>query len=284
REWPCSRLREAWVVARYGAGAAADGGPAGAGPLASEDYLRMRRAVARYERNHRAAPEGYPAGGLAALLHVGQLTAAGQLYGGPRTVRYAIGALDQLSRRMRAVATADSVQRQQAAAARAQRRREAPARAQRLAFRTARWPAWILTDGHQEPVFDDCGVLALDEQRVALAPAANTDAYRTVIRDAYLLAGRPLPLELDGRRQMALRHPRRLAPPDRVARPGVEELAWRALAHRTGEPLNLLRRVSFAYRQAWLASERQRDAAQARADLVAFRAQLAALHDLPPAS
>ncbi|MGO9955238.1 MAG: hypothetical protein ACLP50_04570, partial [Solirubrobacteraceae bacterium] len=54
--------------------------------------------------------------------------------------------------------------------------------------------------------------------------------------------------------------------------------------HRTGEPLNLLRRVSFAYRQAWLASERQRDAAQARADLVAFRAQLAALHDLPPAS
>ena len=85
-------------------------GPAGAGPLYPDDYARLRRAVARYERNHTAAPEGYPAGGLGALLHLGALAGAGELPGGPRTLRYAVGALDQLSRRMRAIATADSAE------------------------------------------------------------------------------------------------------------------------------------------------------------------------------
>ena len=102
RSWPAGRLREAWVVARWGALAAADGGPSRAGPLYGEDYARLRRAVARYERHRTAAPDGYPAGGLAGLLHIGALAGAGELAGGPRTLRYAIGALDQLSRRMRA--------------------------------------------------------------------------------------------------------------------------------------------------------------------------------------
>ena len=79
RSWPFSRLREAWVVARHGPIAAADSGPAGAGPLYPDDYARLRRAVARYERNHTAAPDGYPAGGLAALLHLGALAGAGEL-------------------------------------------------------------------------------------------------------------------------------------------------------------------------------------------------------------
>jgi hypothetical protein len=279
RAWPPARLREAWVVARYGAAAAADGGPAAAGPLYGEDYARLRRAVARYERNHSAAPDGYPSGGLAALLHIAALAADGQLPNAPRTLRYAIGALDQLARRMRALATADSAQRHEAAAGRAARRRDRPWRAPKLAFRTAGWPAWILTPGREEPVFDERGVLQFDEQSVALAPAPDTSAYRTVIRDAYLLAGHPLPLELDGRRQMALRHAGQLEPAQRRERPAIEELELRELAHRTGEPISLLRRISPVYRQAWLQRQRQSDAAQARAQTAAFRQQLAELHD-----
>ncbi len=280
RAWPSSRLREAWVVARYGAATAADSGPAAAGLLYPEDYTRLRRAAARYERNRAAAPDGYPAGALAALLHIGELAADGQLPNAPRTLHYAIGALDQLARRMRAVAAARSAQRQEAAAGRAARRRDPASRAQKLAFRTPGWPAWILTPGHHEPRFER-GVLVLDERNVALAPSPDTSAYRTVIRDAYLLAGHPLPLDMDGRRQMALRDARQLEPARRPERPGIEELELRELAHRTGEPIRLLRRISQAYRQAWLQHQRQHDAAQARADTAAFRRALAELHDRP---
>ncbi len=280
RAWPSSRLREAWVVARYGAAVAADSGPATAGPLYPEDYTRLRRAAARYERNRADAPDGYPASGLAALLHVGALAADGQLANAPRTLRYAIGALDQLARRMRALATADSAQRHQAAARRAERRRDPAARAHKLEFRTPGWPAWILTPGHDQPRFDR-GILVLDERNVALAPAPSTSAYRTTIRDAYLTTGHPLPLDVDGRRQMALRHQRQLEPAQRPERPAIDEFELRELAHRTGEPISLLRRISPVYRQAWLQRQRQQDAAQARADTAAFRQQLAELHDQP---
>jgi hypothetical protein len=124
-------------------------------------------------------------------------------------------------------------------------------------------------------------VLQLDESRVALAPAAHTDAYRTVIRDAHLLAGNTLPLELDGRRQMALRYQGELEPAQRPKRPSVEQLELRELSHRTGQPLSLLRLISVTYREAWLTQARQQDAAQARADALAMRAALAALHDRP---
>jgi hypothetical protein len=281
RAWPSPRLREAWVVARYGAATAADSGPAAAGLLYPEDYTRLRRAAARYERNRAAAPDGYPPGALAALLRIGALAADGQLPNAPRTLRYAIGALDQLARRMRALATADSAQRHAAAAGRATRRRDRAARAPKLAFRAPGWPAWILTPGRELPCFDERGVLVLDERNVALAPAPDTSAYRTVIRDAYLTAGQPLPLEHDGRRQMALRHTGQLEPAQRPERPAVEELELRELAHRTGEPTSLLRKISPAYRQAWLQRQRQSDAAQARADTAAFRRALAALHDQP---
>ena len=124
-------------------------------------------------------------------------------------------------------------------------------------------------------------MLVLDERNLALAPAPDTSAYRTVIRDAYLTAGQPLPLEHDGRRQMALRHTGQLEPAQRPQRPAVEELELRELAHRTGEPTSLLRRIPPVYRQAWLQRQRQQDAAQARADTAAFRQQLAELHDQP---
>jgi hypothetical protein len=78
---------------------------------------------------------------------------------------------------------------------------------------------------------------------------------------------------------MALRHQRRLDPVQRRERPGIDELELRELAHRTGEPLSLLRGISPVYRQAWLQRRRQSDAAQARADVAAFRRALAELHE-----
>jgi len=276
RAWPAARLREAWVVARFGAHAAADAGAAAAGPLAGEDYARLRRAVARYERSAAAAPEGYPAGGVAALLHIGTLAAAGELNDPPRLLAYAIGRLDQLSRRMRAIASANSATRHQTAAERARRRHTARASAERrFSYRRSQWPAWILTDGHAEPRFDRHGRLVLEPARAMLAPAPNTEHYRTVMRDAHLLAGHRLPAEFDGRQQMAAHglHGRGLAPTP----PAVEELELRELAHRTGEAIAQLRRIAPAYRQAWLARQRHADAAQARTDTLALRAQIAAL-------
>lgn len=273
RSWPLSRLREAWVVVRWGPLAAADGGPSRAGPLYGEDHARLRRAVARYERNRVAAPEGYPLGGLAALLHIGALAGAGELPGGPRTLRYAVGALDQLSRRMRAVASADSPEQARRAAGRARRRRDPPARALALTFRQT-WPPWVLLDEHGQPAFDRLGMLRLDPQARVLPPVGS-DAYRMVVRDAYLLAGRLLPVEVDGRKLMALRHHEEIPPAVRrpVLTDDQRELA--ELAHRTGEPVSLLLRLSPAYRQSWLAQLRRSEADRARREMIAFKAEIA---------
>jgi hypothetical protein len=274
RSWPFSRLREAWVVARNGPTAAANSGPAGAGPLYPDDYARLRRAVARYQRNHTAAPDGYPAGGLAALLHLGALAGAGELPGGPRTLRYAVGALDQLSHRMRAIATADSAARRDSAAERVRRRREPAPRALQLGF-GAHWPPWVLTDHDGNPVFDRLGMLELDPDARCGVPSAGSEQYRSTIRDAYLLAGRQLPVDVDGRKQMALRHQGQLERAERQPPASLQELELRELSHRTGQPIRVLRGLSPDYRAAWLTDRRQQDAQRARAEILAFKQQIA---------
>ena len=280
RSWPFGRLREAWVVARWGALAAADCGPVRAGPLYGDDYARLRRAVARYERNSTAAPEGYPPAGLGALLHLGALAGTGELSGGPRTLRYAVGALDQLSRRMRAVATADSAKRAAHASDRARRRRDPPPRALGLTFR-ATWPPWVTTDTHGKPVFDRLGMLALDHDARGGVPPVDSDQYRIIVRDAYLLAGRQLPAGVDGRKQMALRYQRKLQPAARRPQPDEQQRELSELAHRTGQPASLLSRLSPAYRQTWLAQLRREDAQRARAEIMAFKHKLANItHDV----
>ncbi len=113
--------------------AAAEWRASGAGRLTGEDYARLRRAVARYERNAAARPDGFPAGGLAGLVHYGRLGAAQP--GGPRTLAYAIGALDQLSRRMRAEHTEGDAGRVQRAMRRAHRRRDPGPPMSPIAFR-----------------------------------------------------------------------------------------------------------------------------------------------------
>ncbi len=281
REWPRRLLAEAWVVARYGAHAAAESGTSSAGPLSDEDYARLRRAVARYERNAAGRLDGWPERGLAALMHLGVLAAGGELARGPRLVAVAIARLDAESRRMRARVSADSVRRVDGAAERAGRRRHpdpAPAAPGRVCFRSTtpgdRWPAWILLAGRSEPTFDKDG-LVLDDELVAIyAPAANTDAYRMALRDAYLLAGVRLPYELDGRVEMAMREDGRLERRARAERPAVEELELRELAHRAGESISVLRGLSPSYRQAWLQRARRADADQARADAAALREQI----------
>jgi hypothetical protein len=274
RSWPFGRLREAWVVARWGAIAAADSGPSAAGPLYPDDYARLRRAVARYQRNQSAAPAGYPAGGLAALLHLGALAGAGELAGGPRTLRYAVGALDQLSRRMRATATADSAKHAEHASQRAHRRRQPTPRALALSFR-ATWPPWVATDEHQNPIFDRLGMLALDHDARGGVPPVDSDQYRMIVRDAYLLAGRQLPVDVDARKQMALRHQDKLPPAARRPAPSEPQRELAELAHHTGQPISQLGRLTPAYRQAWLARLRCEDARRAWREIIAFKDQIA---------
>jgi hypothetical protein len=271
RSWPFSRLREAWVVARWGPLAAADAGPASAGPLYPDDYARLRRAVARYERNRTARPEGYPADGMAALLHIAALAAAGELPGGPRTLRYAVGALDQLSRRMRALASADSVEHARRAADRA-RRRQAAKRATPLTFRAA-WPPWLLLGEDGQPTFDRLGMLELDPQ-ARYVPPASSDAYRMIVRDAHLLAGRALPVDVDGRKLMALRQQHQIPPAARRTPLTDDQRELAELAHRTGEPFGLLARLSPDYRRAWLVQLRTEEARRAQQDILAFKARL----------
>ena len=241
--------------------------------------MQLRRAVARWERNSQARPEGWPAGGLAALLHIGTLAAAGEIPDPPRLLPYAIGRLDQLSKRLRAHNTATSTQRLNNAAARARRRREPPAAP--LFHYRATWPAWILLPGHTEPAFDEHGRLQLNERHTAAGwiPPADGDTYRLAIRDAHLLARRSLPVEADGRTIMSLRDRGQIERAGKPVPPSVEEIELRELAHRTGEPIRLVRGLSPAYRAAWLAELRHRDADQARRELAAFRATLAGLGD-----
>jgi hypothetical protein len=98
----------------------------------------------------------------------------------------------------------------------------------------------VRTDGEGEPVFER-GMLQLDPEK--LIPRADSDAYRITVRDAYLLAGHQLPLEVDGRTLMALRHQGKLDPAPRSPRRDGEDRELAELAHRTGEPVAILRRL-----------------------------------------
>ena len=105
-------------------------------------------------------------------------------------------------------------------------------------------------------------------------PPVASDAYRMVVRDAYLLAGRLLPVDVDGRKEMALRHQRQIPPAARRAVRTDDQRELAELAHRTREPVGLLARLSPAYRQAWLARLRAEEAQRAQQDVLAFKAQL----------
>jgi hypothetical protein len=244
RHWPISRLKEAWVVARHGSAEAVLHGGRAAGPLVREqpatgewqqrsprdDYLTLRRAVARYERNHAAAPDGFPANGLAALLHLGVIAREADDRDRPMYLAYAIGALNQLSRRMRALATADSTQRTNRQIAGAKARHTTPPDAGPLSFRTAPWPSWVVlgADGLPQLKLND----RFEDALVTRGPGApSSQVERETLRDAILLRHGALPHELDGRRAMALRATGEIPRAER--RPRTDP-ARAELAHLTG--------------------------------------------------
>ncbi|MEO8969890.1 MAG: hypothetical protein ABI427_20445 [Solirubrobacteraceae bacterium] len=274
RSWPVGRLREAWVAARFGAGVAAEFGASSAGRLGREEYLRLRRAVARFERNCAARPVGFPAGGLAGLLHLGELAAASG--DGPRRLAFAIGAFDQLSRRMRAVATKFAVGREERAVRLARARRDE--NVGRASYRAAprRLPRWVVCDQDGVPLIVG-GELQVDEDWAP--PGRHTLEYRTIARDAHILAQGRVPADLDGRQEMAShaaalpgggegRAP--VGPYPRPADRGDPDRSERELlefAHHASLSLHEARRVAPAVRAAILAQARTGTGAAIRADV-----------------
>jgi hypothetical protein len=267
RSWPAGWLREAWAAARWGLRAVADHGHAAAGRLAGEDYLRLRRAVARYERNATGAPQGFPAKGLAALLHIASL--AGESGRGPRTLRYGIGALDQLSRRMRAHNTANSARRHAATVRRARARHRHTPAASRLEYRLpgVQWPPWVLLDKEGLPGLID-GELQVDPD---YAPPTGSEAHRALWRDAWLVRGLTPPPSLDGRQAM---HLRALGQLQLARRPERDHLLLE-LAARTGHPLAQLYELTPERRQRMLQDARTAARHDATARAEAFRERIA---------
>jgi len=172
---------------------------------------------------------------------------------------------------MRAHATAESVKRMTAAQRRARNRRVEPPPATRLAFRLPgpRWPPWLTLAQNGFPRFSE-GLPVIDPE---LAPPPSSDAYRSVIRDAYLIAGRQVPLTLDGRSTMHLRDIGAIPPAERRAGDIDRDLI--ELAHRTGQPQRTWAHVPRGVRTGILAELRAIDARTAHAETQAFREQIA---------
>ena len=182
------------MVARYGAKAAADSeGSAGAGPLYGDDYARLRRAVARYERSQTAAPDGYPERGLGALLHIGAL--AGRRRATPRAADAALR--DRCAGSALPTDARDRDRRQRQTPQVGSQPHATPAQPA-----TTRIPADLPhdklapagsspTERQERHCLTSVGCCSSTRGRVVLAPAPSSEHYRTVIRDAYLLAGQP---------------------------------------------------------------------------------------------
>jgi hypothetical protein len=264
RGWALKRIQEAWVVWRHGATYLAEYSAAAAGPLEPDDHARLRRAVARYERYRTARPTGFPELGMTALAHLGAIAAARDAK--PVTLHYAIRRLDQLSRRMRAIAKLSDPRVPERQAARVRRRLfpVADPGLLRLSFRieSSPWPSWVALDDAGVPILVD-GDLTLAGGHERWAPAPSDPWYIQTLRDAQLLAGWS---PADGRTEMAsgnedldARPQRRalpgpyVAPQDRRTRPEPEDLE---LARRAGIALRTVQALEAAHRDLILAEVR----------------------------
>lgn len=246
RGWPVGRMREAWVVWRFGSLCAGELGAAPAGRLEGDDLVRLRRALGRYERYATARPPGFPAGGLAVLAAVAAIAAERDAR--PLRLRFAIRVLDQLSRRMRAAATVNDPRRRDRAAARARRRHTSPrAGGAMFAFRTAAWPGWVALDDDGDPLLDGDELVLVQRPGIQAAPDGDDPSYLRTLRDAQLISRLWPRANADGRTLMAehdstydLDAERRRARPGPYAPPtDRRELAWlggMSLAAAAGEP------------------------------------------------
>jgi hypothetical protein len=289
RGWPQGRLREAWVVWRYGSQCAGELGAAPAGHLAADDLQRLRRALARYERHRAVRPAVFPAGGLAVLAVIAAI--ADHTHSKPQTLHYAIRLLDQLSLRMRAIDTRDNPARRDSAAARA-RRRLLPAAdgLMRMAFRTSSspWPRWVALDDAGHPRLQDDELVFAAEPGIAGVPDRRDDSYLQTLRDAQLLAGMWPRAEADGRTAMAdnpdnydVQSAHRRARPGRYGPPpdrrGEADFADLRLAQLTAMPLNAVTQLSATMRDQLLEHHTARLASRRRDERDALWARLAAL-------
>jgi len=284
RSWPVGRLREAWVVWRYGSMCAAELGAAPAGRLEADDLQRLRRALGRYERHVAARPHGLPAGGLAVLACIGAI--ADERDARPQTLHFAIRVLDQLSRRMRAADTADDARRRDRAAARARHRRRASAPGP-IAFRTSSWPSWVALDDHGDPLLEDGELVVIARDGIQAAPDRDDPRYLMVLRDAQLLVGLWPSVEADGRSAMALNGDQDLESGLRRARPGPypppdgeherRQLADLRLAQLAAVPLRIVQHLSTEMRDELLKHHHAKRAEQRAAEHDALCACLADL-------
>ena len=211
--WPEDRpvaiagLREAWrarVSSPY-AIARAGGSFTPAGVTTTPDLERLNRARARYARFVDHRPEWLPAASLGALLDLAG-AAVDRDGAAARTLKGAIYALDRLSRQMRACAAIQDPERERRRRRRAEARRTPETGP--FAFRATdadgrrAWPGWLALDADGQPRFNE-------EHRIVLgdwpAPPVHSQAFRQVVRDAYLLAGRRVPADLDGPRTRVMR-------------------------------------------------------------------------------
>ncbi|MDQ1446917.1 MAG: hypothetical protein QOI20_3381, partial [Acidimicrobiaceae bacterium] len=281
RGWPIGRLREAWVVWRYGSRCAAELGAAPAGALEDDDPRRLRRAVARYERHPECAPRAWPTQGLAALAVIGAL--ASERDARPQTLHYAIRVLDQLSRRMRANATVNDTQRRDRAAARARRRH--PGAQGPIGFRIAAWPQWVALDQHGDPLLHEGELVLVIKAGIHSAPDRHDPHYQQILRDAQLLAG--LWPHTDGRTTMATdhdydhqtarRHARPGPYPPPQNRPARPEPADVHLAQLTALPLHTVQHLDTDKRDELLKHYRAERAQQRTTERDALCARLADL-------
>jgi hypothetical protein len=285
RGWPLGRLREAWVVWRYGSMCAAELGGAPAGRLELDDLERLRRALRRYEHHAAARPHGFPGGGLAVLAAIGVIAAEHEAR--PQTLHFAIRVLDQLSRRMRAADTADDTRRRDHAAVRARRRHKRASTPNPLAFRLSAWPSWVALDDNGDPLLDGGDLVVVAAAGLQAAPDHDDLWYLQTLRDAQLLAGLwPRP-DADGRTAMAAGQDYDVETARRRARPGPysppsdrrarSEFADIRLAQIAAMPLHIVQRLSSDTRDKLLEHYRVDRAGQRTAERDALCARLAEL-------
>jgi hypothetical protein len=184
RSWPSGRLREAWVVYRYGTAIrddwltphsgperVGDHGAGDAGPRGRGQEDRAATAIALYEQYADPRPAGWPRAGAAALCVLAVLGRADTLEGD-------IARLLVLAKDMRACTIVNDAER----CARMTRRAMARARTTRgrLSFRSSRPPARWETIEHVDVVRGFVGTTWSGHQRSPGPTVATTVATPTV--------------------------------------------------------------------------------------------------------